>query len=67
MNGPQLVCAGCGEPTTMFKPICDSCAGSMGEVRICHECSGSGESGTCYDDGSPRPCGACRGDGHLEK
>lgn len=25
MNGPFLVCAGCGAPTTMFKPVCDVC------------------------------------------
>lgn len=24
-NGPQLVCAGCGDPTTLHKPICDAC------------------------------------------
>ena len=27
MTGPQLVCAGCGKPTTLFKPVCDDCAG----------------------------------------
>lgn len=25
VNGPQIVCAGCNKPTTLFKPICDEC------------------------------------------
>jgi hypothetical protein len=29
----------------------------------CDECGGTGESGTYYVDGSPRPCGTCRGEG----
>jgi len=24
-SGPSLVCAGCGEPTTLNKPVCDRC------------------------------------------
>lgn len=26
MNGPRIVCAGCGAETALFKPICDSCS-----------------------------------------
>jgi hypothetical protein len=25
MNGPKIVCAGCGEETAMMKPVCDRC------------------------------------------
>lgn len=32
MNGPRIVCAGCGEPTTEFKPICDKCLTATGET-----------------------------------
>ena len=27
MNGPNVVCAGCREPTTLNKPVCDRCLG----------------------------------------
>src|ERR1700739_2652248 len=29
-------------------------------IDQCDECAGSGENGTYYADGSPRPCGTCR-------
>lgn len=69
MNGPGLVCAGCGEPTTLFKPVCDDCMrGDFGilAARTCPDCAGSGLSGSHYEDGSPRECRACRGEGHLD-
>lgn len=25
MSGPQTVCAGCGDPAPLHKPICDDC------------------------------------------
>lgn len=28
MSGPGIVCAGCGQPTSWFKPVCDECAGA---------------------------------------
>lgn len=31
MNGPGLVCAGCNQPTTLFKPVCDSCLRMAGQ------------------------------------
>lgn len=30
MNGPRVVCFGCGEPTSLSKPICDRCRGLTG-------------------------------------
>lgn len=36
MNGPQLVCAGCNEPTTLFKPICDNCLQMAGQPECEH-------------------------------
>lgn len=32
MRGPGVVCAGCGEPTTLFKPVCDNCLIAAGET-----------------------------------
>lgn len=71
MNGPGLVCAGCGKPTTLFKPVCDICLSMTGDTellagRTCPDCGGSGLSGGHYEDGSPRECRPCRGDGYLE-
>lgn len=34
MNDPQLVCHGCGKPTTMFKPVCDDCLRDAGVEPI---------------------------------
>jgi hypothetical protein len=31
MNGPNLVCAGCNKPTTLYKPICDECMRASGQ------------------------------------
>lgn len=31
MNGPNLVCAGCQKPTTLYKPICDECMRACGQ------------------------------------
>jgi hypothetical protein len=32
-------------------------------LTACATCNGDGESGAHYDDGSPQPCGDCRGNG----
>lgn len=32
MTGPQVVCAGCGEPTSLGKPVCDECRSLFAEV-----------------------------------
>jgi len=32
MSGPSLVCAGCGDPTTLLKPVCDDCLRMAGEA-----------------------------------
>lgn len=34
-----------------------------GDAETCAACDGSGESGARYLDGSPQPCGECRGNG----
>lgn len=34
MNGPSLVCAGCNQPTTIFKPVCDTCLAYSGCVDM---------------------------------
>lgn len=39
MAGPNLVCAGCSKPTSLYKPVCDDClrlAGHepMGEIDL---------------------------------
>lgn len=31
MSGPGLVCAGCGQPTSLHKPICDICMRAAGQ------------------------------------
>ena len=31
MNGPRIVCAGCGRPTTLAMPICARCGGKSPE------------------------------------
>jgi hypothetical protein len=40
MNGPQVVCAGCGSVTTVKKPVCDRCRGLSEELAepICMLC-----------------------------
>lgn len=45
MNGPRIVCAGCGEPTSLYKPVCDDCralhdevAAGFGVERYCVLC-----------------------------
>lgn len=35
------------------------------EAPTCPGCKGSGQSGSYYDDGSPRPCGYCNGEGLI--
>ena len=43
MNGPQVVCAGCGTPTSINKPICIDCLGEWGPVvpiDLCALCQG---------------------------
>lgn len=44
MNGPNVVCAGCGSPTGIYKPFCDDCArfyvnecGTMPFCVLCHK------------------------------
>jgi hypothetical protein len=32
MNGPRILCAGCGEPTSGINAICDKCMTPAGEV-----------------------------------
>jgi predicted amidophosphoribosyltransferase len=32
MNGPQIVCAGCGDPTGLYAPLCDQCARNYVEL-----------------------------------
>lgn len=32
MIGPRVICAGCGEPTSLNKPICADCLGEWGPV-----------------------------------
>lgn len=32
MSGPNLICAGCGKPTGLFKPVCDDCIVLLGGV-----------------------------------
>jgi hypothetical protein len=34
MNGPELVCAGCGHLTTLFKPVCDRCMAAAGQEAM---------------------------------
>ena len=42
MNGPQVVCIGCGSPTGLNKPFCDDCAkffaNEVGCVPFCVLC-----------------------------
>lgn len=40
MNGPKIVCAGCGSETTLKKPICDRCMGISEDIAdpVCHLC-----------------------------
>lgn len=42
MNGPQIVCAGCGAATGLYAPLCDQCARNyvelVGEVPSCALC-----------------------------
>jgi predicted amidophosphoribosyltransferase len=43
MNGPNIVCAGCGKPTTLRKPVCDDCmrAGGTTPMEYCPLCVSS--------------------------
>jgi hypothetical protein len=43
MNGPRPICAGCGELTSVGKPVCDECAGLLGEIghMYCALCEGA--------------------------
>lgn len=34
MSGPQIICFGCGELTTMQKPVCDNCLRASGQVPV---------------------------------
>jgi hypothetical protein len=36
------------------------------DLYTCAECNGDGCSGSYYEDGSPRPCPDCRGNGLVE-
>ena len=42
MNGPSIVCAGCGGPTSMYAPLCEECARNyiaiVGEIPTCSLC-----------------------------
>lgn len=42
MNGPQVVCAGCGAPTSIYAPLCKQCARNyvelVGEIPACELC-----------------------------
>lgn len=42
MNGPQVVCAGCGAPTSIYAPLCKECARNyvelVGEIPTCVLC-----------------------------
>lgn len=42
MNGPQVVCAGCGAPTSIYAPLCKQCARNyvelVGEIPVCELC-----------------------------
>lgn len=40
MNGPGLVCAGCGNPASPTKPICDACLRATGQEprKFCALC-----------------------------
>lgn len=42
MNGPQIVCAGCGAPTSIYAPLCKQCAHNyvelVGEIPSCALC-----------------------------
>lgn len=43
MNGPQVVCAGCGAATGLYAPLCDQCAHNyvelVDEVPDCMLCN----------------------------
>lgn len=43
MNGPRLICAACGDTTTINKPICDACVRAAGgtPVEYCSLCESS--------------------------
>lgn len=42
MNGPEVVCAGCGAPTSIYAPLCKQCARNyvelVGEIPSCELC-----------------------------
>lgn len=46
MNGPNVVCAGCGAPTGLFAPLCKDCARNyvelVGEIPTCPLCDSMG-------------------------
>lgn len=40
MNGPQIVCAGCGAPTSLGAPVCLKCAaGILNADNVCPLCN----------------------------
>jgi hypothetical protein len=46
MNGPNVVCAGCGAPTSIYAPLCTECARNyvalVGEIPpVCPLCNSS--------------------------
>lgn len=34
MSGPRIVCAGCGYPTTLYKPVCDDCVDILSQCHL---------------------------------
>lgn len=44
MNGPNVVCAACGAPTSIYAPLCKECASNyvelVGKIPSCHLCDG---------------------------
>jgi predicted amidophosphoribosyltransferase len=36
MKGPSVVCFGCGEPTSLSKPICDNCMRLSGQEPLAY-------------------------------
>jgi predicted amidophosphoribosyltransferase len=40
VSGPNVVCAGCGEPTSLNKPVCDRCLkGIAPGASFCELCN----------------------------
>lgn len=46
MNGPQVVCAACGAPTSIYAPLCKECARNyvdiVGDIPSCILCESMG-------------------------